>query len=99
MAFAGSVTIYPPVVSEGAEALGASLVSVHTEHTAVTGFGQAFFVTPDTVNCARWSMQHHFAVNTMTKLELRYLYKYLALQSVRDIVTGQARRGAGIGRA
>jgi hypothetical protein len=43
MAFAGSVTIYPPVVSEGAEALGASLVSVLTEHTAVSGLRQVLF--------------------------------------------------------
>jgi hypothetical protein len=42
MVFAGSVTIYPPVVSEDAEALGASLVSVFTEHTATAGFGQEF---------------------------------------------------------
>jgi hypothetical protein len=43
MAFAGSVTIYPPVVSEGAEALGASMVSVLTEHTAVSGLRQVLF--------------------------------------------------------
>jgi hypothetical protein len=43
MAFAGSVTIYPPVVSEGAEALGASLISVLAENTAVSGLRQVFF--------------------------------------------------------